>query len=285
MNQIRIVECPRDAMQGIHSFIPTELKIKYLNALLKVGFDTLDFGSFVSPKAIPQLKDTAEVIPHLIDSSTKLLAIIANERGAEDAGNFNRIHSVGFPFSVSEQFQLRNTNTTRKSALDRVKHIQRIAEQAGQELRLYLSMAFGNPYGEEWSPAIVQYWSEAVVDLGVKEIVLSDTVGVATGQQIESLYQTLAQTFGSKIKISCHFHSRPEQWEEKVRAASKAGCLGFDGAIKGFGGCPMADDELVGNLATENLLHYFSKELEGQMDRKAFQDAAAISDEIFLQYH
>ena len=284
MSKLRIVECPRDAMQGIHDFIPTELKVKYLNALLAVGFDTLDFGSFVSPKAIPQLKDTAEVVPQLIESPTKLLAIVANERGAEEAGQFDRIYSIGFPFSVSEQFQIRNTNTSRKSALGRVKEIQRIAEQAGQALRLYLSMAFGNPYGEEWSPAIVQYWAEALVDLGAKELVLSDTVGAAKGPQIEALYLALRSALPSQIELSCHFHSRPDQWEEKVAGAAKVGCKGFDGALKGFGGCPMADDDLVGNIATEHLMNYFVEELKGKMSQGAIDEAAKIADEIFLNY-
>lgn len=284
MKQVKIIDCPRDAMQGIHEFIPTDLKIKYINALLEVGFSSLDFGSFVSPKAIPQLSDTAQVIPQLIESNSKLLAIVANERGAEEAAQFSRVNQIGFPFSVSEQFQLRNTNSTRKQSLERVKNILEISRSAGQELRVYLSMAFGNPYQEEWSENIVLEWAKELVQLGVKELVLSDTVGVAQATQIKSVYQLLNLHLPS-IELNCHFHSRPDAWKEKIEAATKAGCIGFDGALKGFGGCPMADDELVGNLATENLLSYFSKELGGNINQQALQRAALIADEIFLRYH
>mgnify|MGYP001059059058 CR=1 FL=1 len=279
--RISLTECPRDAMQGIHQFIPTELKIKYLNNLLKVGFNTLDFGSFVSPKAIPQMKDTAELVNELSLSNTKLLSIIANERGAEDAANFKQVDVVGFPFSVSEQFQQRNTNSNREQALEVVKNILSISEN--KHVRVYLSMAFGNPYKELWNPDIILKWADALQNIGVKEIVLSDTVGVATPPVITSIYQALNNEI-TEMKIDCHFHSTPDAWKEKIEAALQNGCTGFDSALKGYGGCPMADDDLVGNIATENLINHFSKEDLPNINPDAFTESMRVADEIFGKY-
>ncbi|MFT6746083.1 MAG: hydroxymethylglutaryl-CoA lyase [Glaciecola sp.] len=279
--KISLTECPRDAMQGIHEFIPTDLKIKYLNSLLKVGFDTLDFGSFVSEKAIPQMKDTAELVSDLSLSSTKLLSIIANERGAETAANFKQVKVVGFPFSVSEQFQQRNTNSSREQSLETIKNIIDISEN--KHVRVYLSMAFGNPYQETWTPEIILKWADALQNVGVTEIVLSDTVGVATPITITDIYNSLNGEI-TETDINCHFHSTPDTWKEKIEAALQNGCVGFDSALKGYGGCPMADDELVGNIATENLVQHFTKEQIPQINAEAFGESMIIADEIFGKY-
>ncbi|MFT6716019.1 MAG: hydroxymethylglutaryl-CoA lyase [Saprospiraceae bacterium] len=279
--KISLTECPRDAMQGVRQFIPTDLKIKYLNSLLKVGFDTLDFGSFVSPKAIPQMKDTAELISELSLTNTKLLSIIANERGAEDATKFNQVDVVGFPFSVSEQFQQRNTNSSREQSLERVKNIISISENT--HVRVYLSMAFGNPYNEEWSPEIILRWADALQNIGITEIVLSDTVGVATPSTITSIYHRLNAEI-TEMNINCHFHSTPDTWKEKIEAAQEQGCTGFDSALKGYGGCPMANDELVGNIATENLIQHFTTESLPGINEDAFSNSMKIADEIFGNY-
>lgn len=256
---VKIIECPRDAMQGIHEFIPTQLKAAYINQLLKVGFDTIDFGSFVSPKAIPQLKDTAEVLS-LLDleaSNSKLLAIVANLRGAEDACQHHEISYLGFPFSISETFQQRNTNSSIKESLNRVRDIQNLCLQKNKKLVIYISMAFGNPYGDLWSSEIVAEWTYQMAQMDIGIIALSDTIGVSNKENIESLFKHLIPEFPS-IEIGAHLHTTPDTWQEKVEAAYKSGCRRFDGAIKGFGGCPMADDELTGNMATENLVSYFS---------------------------
>lgn len=279
---IQLTECPRDAMQGIEKFIPTGLKIKYLNKLLKVGFDTLDFGSFVSHKAIPQLKDSAEVVKELVESSTKLLSIVANERGAEEAAKFKQIDVVGFPFSVSEQFQQRNTNSSREQSLETVKNI--IDINSDKHVRVYLSMAFGNPYQEQWNPEIILKWTNALQSIGAKEIVLSDTVGLATPTIISSIYKALSKE-NIKMDINCHFHSTPDTWKEKIKAAQENGCTGFDSAIKGYGGCPMADDELVGNIATENLISHFNGKELPNIDKKVFTESLKLADEIFSNYH
>ncbi len=257
MEKITLIECPRDAMQGIHDFIPTETKAEYLNLLLKVGFDILDFGSFVSPKAIPQLKDTAEVLARLdlSASKTKLLAIIANERGAEDACKHKEITYLGFPFSVSEQFQLRNTNSTREQSLDRVKAILDLCSASDKKAVVYLSMAFGNPYAEEWSSEIVLEWALKLKALGVEIMAVSDTIGSSNEASIKSLMGTLVGNLKG-VELGVHLHSHPNNWEEKMQAAYDAGCRRFDGAIKGFGGCPMAKDDLVGNMATENIVRF-----------------------------
>jgi hydroxymethylglutaryl-CoA lyase len=257
---VRITECPRDAMQGLHDFIPTDKKASYINQLLKVGFDTIDFGSFVSPKAIPQLKDTAEVLKLLDLSKTnsKLLAIVANERGAADAVNFEEINYLGFPFSISETFQQRNTNSSIEESLKRVEVILNLAGKHSKELVIYISMAFGNPYGDQWHPDIVSKWTEKLVDLGIKNIALSDTIGVSAPDNISSLFSQIINDF-SKTEIGAHLHTTPLTWEEKVKAAYDNGCRKFDGAIKGFGGCPMAADDLTGNMPTEKMVSYFNE--------------------------
>jgi hydroxymethylglutaryl-CoA lyase len=254
---IRITECPRDAMQGLHDFVPTDVKAAYINLLLQVGFDTIDFGSFVSPKAIPQMRDTAEVLSKLDLSNTrsKLLAIIANYRGAEDAVSHEEITYLGYPFSISETFQLRNTNTTIEQAFDNVKRINELCVTKDKELLIYLSMGFGNPYGDEWSNEIVQHWAQKMIDEGIGHIALSDTVGVASPEQIISLYPTLTN-LSEITEFGLHLHSTPDTWQEKVAAAYESGCKKFDVALKGYGGCPMAKDELTGNIATENLIAY-----------------------------
>ena len=253
---IKLVECPRDAIQGIKHFIPTEKKIKYINLLLESNlFDTIDFGSFVSPKAIPQMADTAAVVRglNLNHTQTKLLAIIANERGATEASQFEKISYLGYPFSISETFQVRNTNATIAESLERVKAIQEIAEKADKQLVIYVSMGFGNPYGDEWNAEIAIKWVDKLQKLGIKIFSLSDTVGVATPESITYLFENLIPKYPN-LEFGAHLHTTSDTWQEKVDAAYKAGCRRFDGAILGYGGCPMAADELVGNMPMENLL-------------------------------
>lgn len=253
---MKLIECPRDAIQGIKHFIPTEKKIKYINLLLESNlFDTIDFGSFVSPKAIPQMADTAEVVQglNLSHTQTKLLAIIANERGATEACQFEQISYLGYPFSISETFQLRNTNATISESLERVKAIQEITEKADKQLVIYISMGFGNPYGDEWDAGIAIKWVDKLQKLGIKIFSLSDTVGVATPESITYLFENLIPKYPN-LEFGAHLHTTPDTWQEKVDAAYKAGCRRFDGAILGYGGCPMAADELVGNMPMENLL-------------------------------
>ena len=280
---IKITECPRDAMQGIHHFIPTELKAEYINLLLQVGYDTIDFGSFVSPKAIPQMRDTAEVLKKLDLSATrsKLLAIIANYRGAEDAAQHDEITYLGYPFSISETFQQRNANTSINDAFDTVKRINELCSVKSKELLVYLSMGFGNPYGDEWNVAIVQKWTEKLVTEGVNIIALSDTVGVATPAQITEIYPALCNTFPD-TEFGVHLHATPDNWQPKIEAAYNSGCKRFDAAIKGYGGCPMAKDELTGNIATENLISYLQskKELLG-LDLDKFDEAMMFADQVF----
>ena len=281
-NNIKLVECPRDAMQGWADYIPVEKKIIYLNSLLKVGFDTLDFGSFVSPKAIPQLRDTKEVLKGLdiINSSTKLLAIIANVRGAEEAVEFNEISFLGFPFSVSEEFQKRNTNSTISESLKRVEEIQTLCIKNRKELVAYISMGFGNPYGELWNADIVIRWVKKLAQMGIKIIALSDTIGVSNPDNITELFSNLIPEFPN-IEFGAHLHSSPEKWKEKIIACEKSGCVRYDSALKGIGGCPMANDELVGNLATENLVNYFGgPELLG-LDTDSFKESLRIANDIF----
>ena len=244
---IKIIECPRDAMQGRHDFIPTERKIAYQQQLLACGFDTLDFGSFVSPKAIPQMRDTAEVLAGLDLSATdtKLLAIVANRRGAKDALSHPEIDYLGYPFSISETFQLRNTNATLEESLDRVKQIQEMTVATGKELVLYISMGFGNPYGDPWNVEVVEQWVNKLMGLGIKIFQLSDTVGVGSPASISYLFSSLIPRYPN-LEIGAHLHTTPTTWEEKVGAAAGAGCVRFDGAIRGFGGCPMAKDDLDG---------------------------------------
>ncbi|MBT6815095.1 MAG: hydroxymethylglutaryl-CoA lyase, partial [Flavobacteriales bacterium] len=259
---MKIIECPRDAMQGIKEFIPTKKKIDYINQLLKVGFDTIDFGSFVSPKVIPQLKDTAEVLSglDLSSSSSKLLSIIANIRGAEDACNFDEINYLGFPLSVSEEFQKRNTNKSINEALNTVEEIQNLSVKNNKELVVYLSMAFGNPYGENYHPDIVAELTHQLHKIEIEIIALSDTIGVSEPDNIVPLFSTLSTEYPN-IEIGAHFHTTIDKWEEKVDSAYKNGCRRFDSALKGYGGCPMADDDLTGNMPTEKLISYFTEGL------------------------
>jgi hydroxymethylglutaryl-CoA lyase len=262
MNKVKIIECPRDAMQGIKShFISTEAKANYINSLLKVGFDTIDFGSFVSPKAIPQMRDTAAVLARLDLSQTtsKLLAIVANVRGANDAVQFEEIDYLGYPFSISENFQMRNTHKTIHQSIDALKEILTIANNANKEVVAYLSMGFGNPYGDPWNVEIVSEWTEKLSGMGVKILSLSDTIGSSTPDVISHLFSNLIPTYPA-IEFGAHLHTSPSLWHEKVHAAFYAGCKRFDGAIKGYGGCPMAKDELTGNMPTEKLISYFTEQ-------------------------
>ena len=281
METLVLTECPRDAMQGIKEFIPTELKIKYLNALLEVGFDRLDFGSFVSPKAIPQLQDTPKIMEHLISSRTKLLAIIANERGAADAVKFNQITFLGYPFSVSETFQQRNTNASIKDSLERVKVLQELCVKNNKSLLVYLSMAFGNPYGDSYSPEIVLNWASELHNLGVKHIALADTIGVAEPESIQNLFKHLIPAY-TDVEFIAHLHSTPQSALEKIAAAYDSGCRNFDMAIHGFGGCPMATDSLTGNIATENILEFMlERNISSKFNHSKFANAALIANEVF----
>ena len=261
MENLKIIECPRDAMQGIRENIPTTTKVNYINELLKVGFDTIDFGSFVSPKAIPQLADTDKVLKKLDLSKTtsKLLAIVANERGADDACNFEEIDYLGYPFSISETFQQRNTNASISKSVERLEYIANTAKKHGKELVFYLSMGFGNPYGDPWDAEVVIDWSKKINDrYGVKIIALSDTIGVATPGAITSLFNHLIPAM-PEVEFGAHLHTTQDTYDEKLKAAYNAGCRRFDGAIKGFGGCPMAADELTGNMPTEKMVDWFNQ--------------------------
>jgi hydroxymethylglutaryl-CoA lyase len=282
-NRIKIIECPRDAMQGLANFIPTATKIDYINQLLRVGFDTIDFGSFVSPKAIPQMADTTEVLAGLDLSSTrsKLLAIIANVRGAEEAASHGQITYLGFPLSVSETFQQRNTNKSIAEAMDQLAQIQDICQRQDKTLVTYISMGFGNPYNDPWDAATVIRFVEDLDKLGVKIISLSDTIGVSNPDNISYLFRELIPAF-KHIEFGAHLHTTPTTWHEKVEAAYEAGCRRFDGAMRGYGGCPMAKDELVGNMATENLVGYFENNgVDLGLDKEAFKTALAASAPVF----
>ncbi|MFY9310437.1 MAG: hydroxymethylglutaryl-CoA lyase [Bacteroidia bacterium] len=280
---MKLIECPRDAMQGIHDFIPTEKKAAYINSLLNVGFDTIDFGSFVSPKAIPQMRDTAQVLEQLDLSTTKskLLSIIANVRGAQDAVEFEEISYLGYPFSISETFQQRNTNASISESLSRVEEIQDLCVRNKKQLVVYISMAFGNPYGDEWSSDVAIAWTRRLAKLGIKIIALSDTIGVSNPENISFLFSRLVPEFPG-IQIGAHLHTTPDTWEEKVHAAYTSGCRRFDSAIKGLGGCPMAADKLTGNMPTENLLSYFKKKnIPTGIDDKAFAEAMILAGTTF----
>lgn len=259
MSEIKIIECPRDAMQGIKPFIPTQAKAKYIQSLLDCGFDTIDFGSFVSPRAIPQMRDTAEVLNQLDLSETrsKLLAIVANLRGAQDACQFEEIDYLGYPFSISENFQMRNTHKTIGESIDILKSIINLAEKSNKQVVAYLSMGFGNPYGDPWNEDIVAEWTEKLSQLGVKILSLSDTIGSSTGEVISRLFTSLIPKY-PEIEFGAHLHTTIQQWFEKVDAAYHAGCQRFDGAIMGYGGCPMAKDDLTGNMPTEKLLSFLN---------------------------
>ena len=280
---IKIIECPRDAMQGLHEYIPVSAKAEYINLLLKVGFDTIDFGSFVSPKAIPQLKDTAEVLS-LLDlrgTKTKLLAIVANVRGGEDACRFDEISYLGFPFSVSETFQRRNTNSGIRESLKTVEHLQQLCVINDKKLVVYLSMAFGNPYGDEWNAGIVTGWALKLQQMGIRTLSLADTVGVAKPADIADLFADLIPALGD-VELGAHLHCRPDDWEKKLDAAYSNGCRRFDSAIKGYGGCPMASDNLTGNLATENLIQYLGKQgVSMSLDWVVLSEAMAASANVF----
>jgi hydroxymethylglutaryl-CoA lyase len=281
---ITLVECPRDAMQGWKHFIPTADKIAYLNSLLKVGFDVLDFGSFVSAKAIPQLADTREVLAGLDMSSTKtkLLAIIANTRGAEDAVQHEAITYLGFPLSISETFQLRNTNKTITESLKQVEEIQALCVKNNKELVVYISMGFGNPYGDPYNAEVAIDWVKRLSKLGIKTVAMSDTVGVAKPDTIEYIFKSLVPEF-TDMEIGAHFHSTFETWEEKVSTAYNNGCLRFDSAMKGIGGCPMAEDELVGNIATEQIVTWAERNnIQIEIDREAFHESLMMASRIFI---
>jgi hydroxymethylglutaryl-CoA lyase len=280
---ISLIECPRDAMQGWKDFIPTEKKIEYINSLLEVGFDTIDFGSFVSAKAIPQMADTKQVVESLRLSNTKtrLLAIVANLRGAEEASVYEQIQFLGFPFSISETFQKRNTNSSIAQSLERVAEIQDVCIKTGKQLVIYISMGFGNPYGDPYSEEIVFEWAKKIASLDVKIISLADTVGLAKPEQVSAICKYLVPQMPG-VEIGVHLHSRQDNWKPKLEAALAAGCNRFDGAIMGIGGCPMADDELVGNMDTVLMKNYFSgKKLLGTFNEEAFERSVTIAAEIF----
>ncbi len=281
---ITLVECPRDAMQGWEHFIPTAKKVEYLNSLLKVGFDVLDFGSFVSAKAIPQLADTKDVIPQLDlgNTQTKLLAIIANTRGAEEAVQYDEISYLGFPFSISETFQLRNTNKTIAESLKQVEEMQDLCVQKKKELVIYISMGFGNPYGDPYNAEVAIDWVRRLSQVGIKTIAMSDTVGVAKPETIEYIFKNLVPEF-KEVHIGAHFHSTADTWEEKIQTAYDNGCLRFDSSLKGIGGCPMAEDELVGNIATENIVTWCDKNnIPLKLNREAFAKSWQMAAEIFV---
>ncbi len=287
MDKIKLIECPRDAMQGIKTFIPTSLKIQYIQSLLRCGFDTIDFGSFVSPKAIPQMADTAEVLQGLDLSSakSKLLAIIANTRGAQDASQHQEIQYLGYPFSISENFQMRNTHKTIAESVETLKEILEIATNSNKEVVAYLSMGFGNPYGDPWNVEIVGEWTEKLYNMGVKILSLSDTIGSSTPEVITYLFANLIPRY-PKIEFGAHLHTTPTSWHEKVDAAYMAGCKRFDGAIQGFGGCPMAKDELTGNMPTERLVSYFNtRKCETNIKMTSFESSYNEATKIFTEFH
>ena len=280
---VKITECPRDAMQGVKEWIPTQTKIDYLNQLLKVGFDVLDFGSFVSPKAIPQMKDTAEVLGalNLSDTYTKLLAIVANERGAKDAGAFNEITFLGYPFSISETFQQRNTNASIEDSLRRVETINELARSSGQSLLVYISMAFGNPYGDPWSPDLAAAWIERLNrEFEIVDFAMADTVGVSNEDSISNMFKTIIPAF-ENLNIGAHLHSTPDTSKAKIEAAFNAGCRRFDGAINGLGGCPMAEDELVGNIDTAVIINAINSVQLESINALEFQKSIEAASKVF----
>lgn len=270
-------------MQGLRTFIPTETKASYINQLLKVGFDTIDFGSFVSPKAIPQMRDTADVLSRLdlTSTDTSLLAIVANKRGAVDACVFEEIAYLGYPFSISNTFQVRNTNSTIEESLERVRDIQELCSKHNKKLVIYISMGFGNPYGDPWNVEIVQSWVDKLADMGIRIMALSDTIGVSNPDNISYLFSNLIPPFPD-VEFGAHLHTTPSTWKEKIHAAYTSGCRRFDGAIKGFGGCPMAKDELTGNMPMENILFYLDDhDIDPDVDRKEFMRALGMVSEVF----
>lgn len=283
MSRVFLTECPRDAMQGIKSFIPTEQKIRYIQSLLRVGFDVLDFGSFVSPKAVPQMRDTHQVVEaiDLSETNTKLLSIVANTRGAEEALRYAQISFLGYPFSISENFQMRNTNKTIQESLLVLNKIAQMVQQHKRELVVYLSMGFGNPYGDPWSTALVSEWISRIASLGVRRILLSDTVGVASPERIQTLFAHLIQKH-PEIHLGAHLHAKPIEAMPKIKAAFDGGCRHFDGAIRGLGGCPMAKDELTGNVPTEKILTLIAQEkLDTNINLLHFESAFNSSLSVF----
>lgn len=280
MTKVKLVDCPRDAIQGIKDFIPTERKVAYMNVVLQSNiFDRLDFGSFVSPRAMPQMADTAQLVKKLDlkDTKTKLLAIVANPRGAADASAFEEISVLGYPFSISEVFQKRNTNKNLEESFEAVKQMVDIAQKNNKALLIYISMAFGNPYGEAWDSEKVIHWISQLKQIGVEEFSLADTVGTADASQIKSVFETTSRAF-PEMNIGAHFHAAPFSWKSKIEAAYEAGCRSFDGAMQGFGGCPMAKDELVGNIPTEGLLEYFDLANEEMIANFTIQFNNLIND-------
>ena len=287
METVKIIECPRDAMQGIKTFIPTANKVTYIQSLLRVGFDTIDFGSFVSSKAIPQMQDTAEVLAQLDLSQTrsKLLAIIANTQGAEAACTFPEIEYLGFPFSISENFQMRNTHKTISQSLVSLQEILNLADAKNKQVVAYLSMGFGNPYGDPWNTEIVGEWTEKLATMGVKIVSLSDTIGSSTPEIISYLFSNLIPSYPS-IEFGAHLHTTPDSWFEKIDAAFHAGCRRFDGAIQGFGGCPMATNHLTGNMPTEKLLSYFTaKKANTNLSPMSFESAYNEASKVFGEFN
>ena len=287
METVKIIECPRDAMQGIKTFIPTANKVTYIQSLLRVGFDTIDFGSFVSSKAIPQMQDTAEVLAQLDLSQTqsKLLAIIANTQGAEAACAFPEIQYLGFPFSISENFQMRNTHKTISQSLISLQEILNLADAKNKQVVAYLSMGFGNPYGDPWNTEIVGEWTEKLATMGVKIVSLSDTIGSSTPEMISYLFSNLIPAYPT-IEFGAHLHTTPDSWFEKIDAAYKAGCRRFDGAIQGFGGCPMATNHLTGNMPTEKLLSYFTaQKASTNLSPMSFESAYNEASKVFGQFY
>jgi len=285
--KVKVIECPRDAMQGIKAFIPTKDKVRYIQSLLGCGFDTIDFGSFVSPKAIPQMVDTAEVLLQLdlSDTKSKLLAIVANVRGAKNASEHEEINYLGYPFSISENFQMRNTHKTIKQSVETLQEILNIADASGKEVVTYISMGFGNPYGDPWNVEIVGEWTEKLAAMGARILSLSDTVGTSTPKVIDYLFSNLIPKY-PEIEFGAHLHTTPTKWHEKVDAAYKAGCRRFDGAVQGFGGCPMAKDELTGNMPTEKVLSYFNTEkVDSGVNWLVFEAAYNKATELFSEYH
>ncbi len=283
---VKIIDCPRDAMQGLKEFIPTEKKIGYLNQLLKVGFYTLDFGSFVSPKAIPQLRDTAEVVEglNMDNTRTKLLSIIVNERGAIDASSFDEITYLGYPFSISNTFQLKNTNTNLEDSIKKIGDIKNIAVTKNKKLVVYIAMGFGNPYLDEWNISIVYRWVEKLKSMGIKTIIFSDTVGISTKSTVESVFSEVAPDF-PEIEFGAHFHTGPKTWYEKIDTAYKCGCRRFDGALKGYGGCPMSGYGLVGNMPTENIIEYMREKNEKlNLDEKELIKSMEMATGFFPNY-
>jgi len=282
LEKLKLIECPRDAMQGLHDFIPTESKIAYINNLLKCNFDTIDFGSFVSPKAIPQMRDTSNVLAGLNDSNSKLLAIVANERGAKDACEFDRIKYLGYPFSVSEEFQKRNTNSTIEESFHRVEVIKELADKNNKEVVLYLSMGFGNPYEEDWHPDIVAKWAEKLYDkLDIRIQAVSDTIGAADPKMVDSLFSTLIPSLPN-IEFGAHLHTLKEEAKNLISAAYNAGCYRFDGAINGLGGCPMAKNDLTGNMPTELMMDWFlENDIDTNIDSDYFEAAMKSAQVTF----